>query len=250
MTDEQPAPQAFDELDVHKKPVVEHLDDMRRCIIISIASILVCAIGSLFVADPLLEWFTRPIHSELGQIYFFAPAEAFMVKLKMAIFAGIIIASPVISFQIWNFVAPGLYSKEQKSVAPWIIFSIILFLIGAVFSHYAVMPFCLKYLIGFQTSYLKPMISVSQYVSFAAGMILAFGLAFNLPILILTLTGLKLIRVATLSRYRRHAYVAVSIASMLLTPPDVFSMLLLAVPMVALYEVSVLSAKLLHHDKS
>jgi len=236
--------------DSEKKPVAEHLEDLRICLIRSVAAIAIAAVGGYLVSNPLLEWLTHPIREEIGRLYFFSPADAFLVKLKIALLAGVVIASPVVFSQIWIYVAPGLYPREKKTLLPWLLFSWLLFLTGAAFAFKIVMPIALHFLIGFQTSFLAPMISISNYISFASSLILAFGIAFNMPVFILAFVTAGLLQTQTLTRYRRHAYVTVFILAMILTPPDMVSQILLALPLVLLYEISVVGAKIVARSKS
>jgi len=223
-----------------RKPITEHLDELRRCIIRSGIAIFIFSIIAYFFSSSILDWLTAPIQNEMGRVYFFSPTDAFVVRLKTALFSGCVIASPFVLHQVWNYVSPGLYSKEKKVLLPWSIASWVLFLIGIWFAFEIVLPVTLNFLLGFQTSFMSPMISVNYYLSFAISLILSFGIAFDFPIFILALVHVGLLKPETLSRFRKQAYVFVFVAAMFLTPPDMISQVLLAIPLLVLFEVSVI----------
>ena len=219
---------------------VEHLGELRKRVLIALGAMLAGTCLGYFVSDGALRLFLKPIRDQIGQAYFFSPAEAFVVKMKVAIFLGTLIASPVILGQLWLFVSPALTLKERKSFLPLVGVTSVFFLAGVLFCFYLVMPSALGFLMGMQSDYLKPMISVTEYISFLFGMSLAFGAAFNMPVVILSLTQAGILKSATLNRYQRHAVVLIFIAAAVLTPgPDIASQLLLAIPLLALFEISV-----------
>jgi len=221
-----------------------HLDELRKRLLVSFAAVLVSMAGAFFYSDRLLAVLVRPLLTGTNEVYFFSPAEAFAVKLKMAFLAGLVIASPVVMGQLWLFISPALYEREKRLMVPVIFLTSFLFLAGVLFCFFFVMPSALKFLMGMQTEFLKPMISVSEYVGFLSMMLLAFGAAFNLPVFIMALVFLGLLDSKTLNRYQRHAVLLIFIAAAVMTPgPDIVSQLLLAVPLVLLFELSVLGAK-------
>jgi len=225
-----------------RKPFIEHLEDLRKCLVQSGAAVLVCSAGVYPFSEGVLSWLIRPIQAEAGPVYFFAPAEAFLVRLKTALVAGFLIASPVVVTRVWAFISPGLYPREKRHVLPWVFFSVMLTTAGAVFAFRAVLPVALRFLMGFQTGFLQPMISVSYYVSFALGLVLAFAVAFNLPCVVTAAVSMGLVDKKTLRRFHRHVIVGVFVLSMFLTPPDAVSQVLLGVPLVMLYEASIVLA--------
>ena len=237
------------ELNLDRKSFVEHLDDLRRCVIRSAVAILLGTIVGYVFCDPILKWFTEPIQSEIGNLYFFSPADAFIVRLKTSFLAGCLVTSPFVLTQIWLYVSPGLYPQEKKALIPWMVFSWSLFLLGAAFAFKVVLPLGLQFLLGFQTEFLKPMIAIHNYISFTGSLILAFGIAFNIPVFLLALVSLGLVQVSTLIHYRKHAYVGVFILGMILTPPDVISQILLALPLIVLYEISIIGSKMIKSKK-
>jgi len=216
---------------------LEHLEELRRRLITCLASVLVLSIIGYFFAEYMIDFLTRPV----GEVYFMAPTEAFGVRIKISLFAGAIASIPVILYQSWQFVVPGLYEHEVKLVIPVVFFGTLFFLIGSSFCFLVVLPVGVKFLVGFGTENLKPLISVGKYLSFAAWMVLAFGIVFELPVVSFFLGKAGIITHRTLSKARRYAIVGILLLAGAITPsPDVFSQLMLAGPLYFLYEVSVI----------
>ena len=222
---------------------LEHLEELRRRILRALAAVVVFAIGAYFVSEWLVNVVTAPLH-DVG-VYFKAPAEAFMTRVKISIFAGAVAAVPVLFYQIWMFIGPGLYKKETRVVIPIVISSTIFFLIGGSFCFFYVIPMAMKFLLAFSTENMKPMIMIGEYISFVGMFVLAFGLVFELPVASFILGRMGIIDARLLSRGRRFAVVAILILAAVLTPgPDVVSQLLLACPLYFLYEVSILVVRI------
>ena len=227
----------------------EHLEELRKRIWVGLVALLVGSIGCYCFADRALHFVVRPLEN-VAQVYFFSPQEAFVVKIKLAILSGLILTSPVIAGQFWLFISPALRAHEKKAVLPLVLVTSFLFLTGVVFCFFLVMPVALKFLVGQQTSFLKPMISITEYISFLSMMLLGFGFAFNVPVLILALVSVGILSAATLNKYHRHAIVAIFIAAAILTPgPDIASQLMLAIPLLVLFEISLLIAFILDRRK-
>ena len=222
---------------------VGHLDEFRRRLILALVAVAVSAVACYFWSDHLLLLLTAPIRSVIPQVYFFSPAEAFLVRTKVACFVGLLIASPVVLAQLWFFLSPALYGNEKKTVLPLIFVTSLLFVTGAWFCYALVMPAALRFLIGMQTEFLRPMVSMTEYISFLSGMMFAFGCGFNLPVVVVAVVSTGLVSVKTLNKFHRHAVVLIFIAAAVLTPtPDISGQLLLAVPMTLLFELSVAAA--------
>jgi sec-independent protein translocase protein TatC len=219
---------------------LDHLEELRWRIIKALAGILVFAIIAYLFSDQLIDYFTRP----LPQVFFFAPAEAFLVRIKISAIAGVIAAVPVIFYQAWMFIAPGLYAREIKAVVPIVLSATLFFLIGGSFCFLYVIPLAVKFLLGFATENMTPMISIDSYITFAGMMIIAFGLVFELPVASFILGRMGIIEAKVLSKGRRYAVVAILVLAMILTPPDVVSQLLLAGPLYLLYEISIVVVRL------
>lgn len=228
-----------------RQPMTEHLEELRRKIFISLASVVACSLIGYLFSEQILQFMSASVVQKGVRLYFFAPTEAFMARVKVSIVVGITLASPFLFKQVWDFIAPGLRRNERSFILPWTFASTALFCIGILFGFFLVLPVALDFLLGYRTSFIEPMLSVSLYISFAAALTVAFGIAFNLPILIVgSVTG-GWVKLETYRKFRRHAYVGTFVASMILTPPDVYSQVLLAVPMIGLYEISLIVSAML-----
>lgn len=222
-------------------PFLEHIEELRWRLIKVIVAIIVFAIGAYFFADKLIDYLVKPV----GTVYFRNPTGAFMIRVKVAGFAGLVLATPVVLYQFWMFVIPGLYKREIKYLVPVTILGTLFFIGGGAFCFFLVVPQAMQFLQSFATDTLKPLIDVSDYFSFVFWMCVAFGAVFQLPIVAYFLGRIGLISSSTLSRGRRFALIAILVVSALITPtPDAFSMLLLAVPLYILYEISIVVVRL------
>lgn len=216
---------------------LDHLEELRFRLIKALASILILSIGAYFISDQIIEILTRPI----DEVFFMAPTEAFAVRIKISLFAGLILALPVVLYQIWQFVVPGLYSHEARLVIPMVLLATLFFLFGVAFCFYLVLPVGIKFLMGFGTEKMKPLIAVGRYISFVSWMMLSFGLVFELPIITFFLGRVGIIHSGLLRRWRRYAVISILVLAAAVTPsPDVFSQLMLAVPLYVLYEISII----------
>jgi sec-independent protein translocase protein TatC len=219
----------------------EHIEELRRRLITTLATILGLSIISYFFADYLIEAVTHPIE----EVFFMGPTEAFAVRIKISLFAGVILGLPVLIYQMWQFVVPGLYDSEVRVVVPVVIFATLFFIGGAAFCFFLVMPVGIKFLLGFGTEKMKPLIAVGKYVSFVGWMTMSFGVVFQLPIISFFLGRLGILSSAMMRRGRRYAIVGILFTAAAVTPsPDVFSQLMLAGPLYLLYEASVLLVRL------
>ncbi len=233
-------------------PFLEHLEELRWRLIKSIAAIIFFGLAAYFFSDIILALLLRPYNEavsalnngESKKLIFLTPTGGFMIHLKLSIFAGLILAIPVVFYQLWQFVVPGLFEKERRYVPIVAFFSTICFLSGALFCYFFVLPYGLSFLLGYETADLVATISVNEYLEFVSMMILVFGLVFELPILSYFLTRIGFLTPAFMRHYRRHGIVVMFIIAAILTPPDVFSQLLLAGPLLVLYELSILVSKL------
>ncbi|MCB9799832.1 MAG: twin-arginine translocase subunit TatC [Candidatus Omnitrophica bacterium] len=222
-----------------------HLEELRSRLIKSFVLFLIIAAGAYFFSDTLLEFFTEPLRRiHQSGLYFHKPYDAFLIHLQIAALTGLIISSPFLFLQAWLFVAPGLYEKEKKSVYPVIFISTVLFLTGVCFAYYMVIPWGLQFLLSFQTEMLQPLLSVDEYFSFLIGMIVAFGLLFNFPVIVVGIVKLGIMSADDLARARKGIVVIIFILAAVLTPsPDPLSQLMLAAPLLILFEVSLIAAR-------
>ena len=227
-----------------KMSLMGHMEELRRKLIICILTILACSFFSYFYSDKILAILKRPFPHSL---VFITPQEPFIVTLKIALFGGMIFALPMIIYQTWRFISSGLKKKEKRYLLYYTPFSLLLFLSGASFAYFLVIPIGLRFLLGFGGSSLQPMISISKYLSFITLMILAFGIVFELPLVFLLLVRIGIVSPEFLAKKRKVFIVAIFILAAILTPPDVFTQILLAVPLLILYEVSILLTKIVPH---
>ncbi len=220
--------------------LLEHLDELRnRCIKSVIVFSLASCLFYQFIPK-ILPYLIAPV----GKLVFIYPQEAFLAKITISLLGGLCLSLPYILWQGWRFVYSGLKRKERKYVFIFGILSLLLFAAGCAFGFFLVFPAGIKFLISFAAPEIQPMITVSNYVSFLTGLTLIFGGMFQMPLVIVFLTRIGIISPKTLSRRRREAIVCIFIAAAIFTPPDVASQILLALPLVILYEVSILAAKL------
>jgi sec-independent protein translocase protein TatC len=170
--------------------------------------------------------------------------EMFLTYLKVAFISGILAAAPVIFYEIWMFVAPGLYRNEKKYLVPFVIFSTVLFVGGSLFGYFVVFPFGFKFFIGFSNEYVKALPSVKQYLSFSLKLLFAFGMVFELPVVIFFLSKMGLVTPQFLRKKRKYAILLTFVVAAILTPPDVMTQFMMAGPLLLLYEISIWVAKL------
>ncbi|UCC72400.1 MAG: twin-arginine translocase subunit TatC [Gemmatimonadota bacterium] len=225
-------------------PFLEHLDELRSRLIWMGVTLLTLSVAGFFIVTELdviglLKAPIVPLVPE-GMLLFTSPTEPMAVTLKLAFVVGIILSLPVIVYHGWAFLAPALFEHEKKAVIPAVLGGFLLFLLGVAMAYFMVLPLALRFLLSFQTQALSPIITIGEYLRFATRLILAFGIIFELPLVALLLSALGLIDAGSLRKFRRHAIVAVSLLSAILTPADVGTMLMMMVPLLVLYEISVL----------
>jgi sec-independent protein translocase protein TatC len=223
-----------------KLPFTEHLDELRHRLIIIVIGVGVSFAASYGFSQQILLLLQRPMPT---QLIFIAPTEAFFVNLKAAFFAALFLTAPLILFQVWKFVAPGLYEHERRYSLPFLLISTVLFAVGGLFAYLVILPLALHFLIAQGGELWQPNITLSNYLSFAMKIILAAGLLFEFPVLMYFLTKIGLVTPEFLIKNRKYAFLAAFIVAAVLTPPDVFSQVLLAVPLFLLFEVSIFVAK-------
>jgi sec-independent protein translocase protein TatC len=220
--------------------LIEHLEELRLRLLISIGAFFVGMVVSWFLVDQVLAALIRPV----GRVVFLAPTEAFFVRLKVAALAGVFVSLPVVLFQIWRFVSVGLTRTERRYTLSMLPVSLLLFIAGALFAFFAILPIGVRFLLSYQTPELVPMISIGAYTSFATAFVLAFGVVFQLPIVILFLARLGIVTPQSLAAGRRYAVLGIAVASAVLTPGgDLLSMVLMAAPTYLLYEASIWIAR-------
>jgi sec-independent protein translocase protein TatC len=231
---------------------LEHLEELRQRIIISLVAVGLFFVISYIFSEHILRFILLPYIKNVSKnpLVFITPVEAFLTYLKVAFFSGIFFASPVILYEFWAFVSPALYPHEKKVALPTLLLSVIFFVGGCAFCYFIVLPIGIRYLIvGFSSDMLSPMISVGKYLSFSLIFILAFGLIFETPLVLFFMNRLGLIQLETLTKNRRVVIVIIFIIAAILTPPDVVSQILLAVPLLILFELTILAIKIFGRKK-
>jgi sec-independent protein translocase protein TatC len=220
--------------------VVEHLEELRKVVVVSIIAVLISTITFfVFFRDALFMVALKPLTDYGIPVIFIGPTEALISKLKISIIAGLFVSMPVILWKIWSFVAPALHAYERRYVYLLVPASLLLFFLGVAFAYFTVLQIAIRFLLITAAEGLEPMITVSKYISFLFSFLLPFGIVFELPLVVYFLTRIGLINHVFLVRNRRYAILITFILAALLTPPDVFSQILLAVPMIILYEISI-----------
>lgn len=219
-----------------------HLEELRQRLLISLLVFIAASIISYFFSSHLIEWLTWPLRRYNDtQLIFQKPYEAFLVHIQVAALAGVIFSSPILLTQLWCFISPGLYEREKKLFLSLIGITIALFLIGILFAFYVIIPWGLHFLLSYQTETVQPLLDIGAYFSFVIGMILAFGVLFDFPIIIFGLVKLGITNARDLAGARKIIIVLIFIAAALLTPsPDPLSQLALAIPLILLFELTLL----------
>jgi sec-independent protein translocase protein TatC len=240
--------------DQTEMPFLDHLEELRWRLLYSLAAFIICVVVSftLLTKFDVIGVLARPVQPYLGggKLVFTHPSDAFSIVLDAALGMGAVLASPVIGYQLWSFLAPALHKHERRLVLPVLLGGVLLFMAGVALAFNVVLPLTLKFLMGFQTSSLTAMITADKYFGMAISMCLLFGTAFELPIAIVGATALGIVTPAFLNAYRRHAVVLVLVTSAFITPgADPTSLLALALPLYFLYELSALLSLFIYRAK-
>lgn len=235
-----------------------HLVELRKRLAISVGSLIVMFFVMFYFHEPILNWMVTPlndalievgkksVHAADGMVTTSQVGGAFFVALKVSFFAAIIGALPIVLAQIWMFIAPGLYANEKKMLIPFIFGGTIMFAVGVMFAYYVVTPFGFDFLITFGSFKFTPLINIEDYVGFFTKIMFGFGIAFELPIFAYFLALLGLVDDRQMTAFFKYAIVLIFIVAALLTPPDVLTQLLMAVPLIILYGFSILIVKMVN----
>lgn len=244
-------------------PLTEHLSDLRKRIVFPVITVLIVFLFTFSFSEKIFEIISFPLKYELRlslaapylqindktatSLVFLAPAEAFWMHMKIAFVSSLIISLPMFFYHFWKFISPGLLSREKKYFLPFMFSATALFIIGSLFCFLIILPFAMTFLLGYKTADITPMISVGSYIDFCLKFILAFGVVFELPLVIIFLTKFGLVTPKTLARHRKYALLFSFVAAAVLTPtPDAFNQTLMAVPIILLYEFGIILSRLIH----
>ena len=252
-----------DDIEQSAAPLIEHLTELRNRLIRSVVAFAICMILAFMVASPIFNFLANPIvnilkmNGQAPDLIFTGLQQGFMVNIRISLFGGFILSFPYISFQLWKFVAPGLYRDEKKAFLPFLIASPLLFLLGAAFSFYIVMPLAFDFFLGFQQknedisdlvgiTYLG---TINEYLGLTMKFIIAFGLCFQLPVLLTLMGKAGLVSSEALAKSRKYAVVGILVLAAIVTPPDVITQIILFTVVYALYEISVILVKWVEKKK-
>ena len=255
-----PAPRKQDEddeeeeLDEDEAPMslMGHLNELRRRLFRMVIIVILGFVAFYGVAEYLYAYLSAPLQAQLpegSKLIYTSPAGAFFTYMKVALVASLFGTSPITFYQVWAFIAPGLYKEEKRAVLPLAFFSSVFFIAGAAFCFFTVFPIAFKFFMGFTTDTIVPMISVEEYLGFALKLLIAFGVVFEMPLFAYFLSRFGILSPDFMRRQRRYAILLIFIVAAILTPPDVFSQCLMAMPMLILYEVSIYVSAIAYKKK-
>jgi len=236
-----------------KMPLTSHLEELRKRLVRILIAVGIAFLGCFAFKEEIFRIVAQPLISVLppgSHLVFTGLPEAFFTYIKVSLYAGIFVASPVVLYQVWKFISPGLFPKEKKFVAPFVITSTMLFVGGVCFGYFLVLPGAYKFFLEFTTDFLKPMLSMREYLTLTMKLLLAFGIIFEIPVFLFFMTKIGLVTPRKLARMRRYAIVACFIVAAIITPtPDAFTQCMMAIPMVILYEVGIIVSRLASRRK-
>ncbi len=237
-----------------KSPFTEHLGELRDRLVRSFIAVGVGFLGAYFFKEKLFEFLVRPLVIAMGdnantKMIFTGLPEAFFTYLKVSLLTGIILATPVLFYQFWMFISPGLYRTEKKYFLPIVFLSVFFFLLGSSFGYFIVFPYGFKFFLGFATDTIHAMPSMKEYLGFASKMLLAFGFVFELPLVLTFMARMGLVTVPFLKQNRKYALLLFFVGAALITPPDVITQVMMALPLMILYEISIIGAKIFGRKK-
>jgi len=232
-----------------KQPFMAHLEELRKRLVVCAIAIGIGFIFSYIFSKSLFSLLVMPLKKVLppdSSLIFTNLPEMFIAYIKVALISGTILALPVIFYEVWMFMVPALYKKERKYLIPFIVVSSVLFLGGALFGYFVVFPYGFKFFIGLATEDIQALPSVKQYFSFSIRLLLAFGVVFELPVVVFFLTKIGIVNPGLMKKNRKFAILGSFAVSAILTPPDVATQVMMALPLIILYEISIFVSKGAH----
>jgi sec-independent protein translocase protein TatC len=252
------APSTEDEaaLDATRAPLMEHLIELRKRLVWAMLSFGVCFVVCFAFSTPILNFLERPLAAATNHLIYTALPEIFFTQVKIGMFGGLCLGFPAIAAQLWIFVAPGLYKHERRAFLPFLLWTPVMFILGAAFVYYVMLPFAIRFFAGYQVvpspgeMGIQLQAKVSDYLDLVMTLIFAFGLTFQLPVLLSILGKVGIVTSKALRDMRRYAYVGLFGVAAIFTPPDAISMLSLAFPLVALYEISIFCVAMIERGKA
>jgi sec-independent protein translocase protein TatC len=245
-------PPAPEEEALPESSLLSHLFELRNRLLKSLVATLIVAMPCLYFANDIFSWLSKPLLAQLPEgasLIATSVMAPFMTPFKLALLAAIFFAMPFILYQVWAFVAPGLYRHERRFALPLFVSSVFLFYAGAAFAYFIVFPLAFKFFVGTTPEGVRMMTDMTQYMDFAVLMFFAFGLAFEIPIATVLLVRTGLVKRSTLTANRGYVILCIFIVAAILTPPDPVSQTMMAIPMYLLYESGVLMSRLLARDR-
>ncbi len=223
-------------------PLTDHLEELRKRMIYCLVVLIALSITIYFFSGRVIEILARPV----GTLYFFAPAEAFTSRIKVSVATGVALSLPFIVYQIWGFVVPALTKKERKYALPVVISSSTLFAAGVAFAYFVIIPVGIRFLVSFGSADLQARIGITKYLGFILWLLLILGFVFQLPVVVFFLDRMGVVSPRTLRSKRKHVIIAIFVIAAVLTPPDIVTQLAMSLPVIVLYEASILLVTLSH----
>ena len=230
-------------------PFLDHLEELRWRILWSLLAIIAGAVVGYILVDRMnaMQLLLEPINPFLngGKLKYLSPTDPFFVTIKLSILTGLVLASPIVIYQVWAFLAPALMPSEKRVIVPALYMGVVLFVVGVVMAYRLVLPMTLRFTMGFQTEFLEQSIVIGPYMAMVMRLLLGFGIVFELPVVILILSALGLVTPEFLASKRRHAIAGITVLAAVLTPGDVITVtIMMMLPLVLLYEISIVLSRM------